>query len=149
MKITYIAILAALACASCANMLHTREAEGIARRKAALTTLAREKAIRNNPSAKSFKNDLGGIMFKQVDEFGSWGDGEVGSQPSDSDREIILKLIEAKTDQPLLMIEVYTGGRARVKTGVVRGPLDGGGTSFYLIKTGSSWRIVFRQGWIS
>jgi hypothetical protein len=149
MKITYIAILAALFCASCAGMRHTRETEGIERRNAALATLAREEEIRSNPSAESFANDLVTIKSTQVHAFSSWGDGEVGSQPSVSDRNTILTLIDNETDHPLLLIEVYSGGRARVETGVVRGPLAGGGLSFYLIKTGPSWRIVFKQGWVS
>ena len=149
MKITCIAFLAALTCASCTSIRHTREMEGIARRESALATLAREKEIKNAPDADSFARDLVAITKKKMREFRSWGDGETASQPSASDRTAILRLILKETDEPLLLIEEYTGGRVHVETGVVRGPLDGGGRSFYLIKTKSSWRIVYSVGWVS
>ena len=151
MKCVCGAILAMLLCASCASIQSHAEADGIARRNAALSVLAQQKDIQTKsyPDLDSKGRDVMKITKAVWHEFASWGQGETGWQPSPADREALVRLVRSRTDDPVLLVKRYPGGRARVNTGTTRFGLDGGGTSFYLIKTHSTWRIIHAQDWVS
>ena len=58
------------------------------------------------------------------------------------------RAIQEKWD--IISIEVYEGGRAIVSMGVVRGPLDGGGEVFYMIRLEDmSWELFSTVYWVS
>jgi len=147
----YLCIVASVLviCASCKSMRPDADADGISRRTAALALLAREDEIRKRPTSESMAVDLVAITKAKVREFDLWGQGETGCKPSAADLEAILKLVKARSGEPILSVTEYPGGRARVNTGEIRGPLDGGGVDFFLLKTGSQWSIVWMQGWLS
>jgi hypothetical protein len=71
---------------------------------------------------------------------------------SADDEAAIRKLIEATPDIDHRILDigpVTEAGTVEVMTGIVRGPLDGGGDSLRLQKVGGHWKIVSRGFWVS
>jgi hypothetical protein len=143
--------LVMLICASCASMRSDAEADGMSRREAALALLVQRKQIRERGHSESGGTDILDVTEALMDEFGSWGDEEIGHDPSPRDLTAILTLVKADADvgTRILSVTEYAGGRARVNTGEHRGPLNGFGRDFFLVKTGSLWSIIYRQSWLS
>ena len=68
------------------------------------------------------------------------------------DKDEIIECVMAVSKEPVLRIEVQAHGEVEVDTGVVLGPLDGGGDTYLLQKKGRHWHIVDDgkiRGWVS
>ena len=61
----------------------------------------------------------------------------------------ITAIVQAETTEPILQIERQPDGTVKVLTGVLRGPLDGGGNLFTLKRTFRGWKIISSGFWIS
>jgi len=57
--------------------------------------------------------------------------------------------IQQQTSYPIRFIERHRDGTIEVDTGVLRGPLDGGGETFRIKKTGNTWKVIQRSLWIA
>lgn len=66
-----------------------------------------------------------------------------------ADERIIRGIVKKLTKEPILCIALEGDGNVYVKTGVIRGPLEGGGKFFVFAKRDGKW-IVKRKGvWLS
>jgi hypothetical protein len=68
---------------------------------------------------------------------------------SDSDMESLKAVIAQKTGDPIIGIQKQAWGVVRVDTGVNRGPLNGSGWTYYLKRSGSTWKVERSVGWTS
>jgi hypothetical protein len=71
---------------------------------------------------------------------------------SQSDVAAICKVVKATPElngRPILSIEVISQDKVEVTTGVVRGPLDGGGRTAILEKHNGIWQVVETGWWMS
>ncbi len=91
------------------------------------------------------------LLDQRVREYWSWGIGKDKDtrQPTSEERLTIEGLMLQKGKEPIMSIKMCGTRRAIVETGVVRGPLAGGGSDYYLVKEKGGWRIAFRSGWVS
>jgi len=90
------------------------------------------------------------LHLQLADAYFSWGSGnDTGRDPTETERIDIMKVIAQETEEPILSIRVCGTRRAVVQTGVIRGPLSGGGHTFCLMHSDAGWRIVQRRFWVS
>ncbi len=78
---------------------------------------------------------------------GLGGCAHFSGELSRSDMESIKAVIAKQTSEPIMSVERQDWGVVRVQTGVVRGPFNGGGWTYYLKRSGSSWRVKKAVGW--
>jgi len=71
------------------------------------------------------------------------------TQLSKADIEKISAIVAEETSQPILSLRTLPRWGARVETGIISGPLSGGGHTFYLRWGFGGWRIYKSELWIS
>ena len=135
----------------CASIVCSRDAsdpklEKVLEIESQIATLEHRK-----PYGDDYNQRMASLDHQRVEEYWSWGRG-IGKDtraPTIEERNTIERLILPKTKEPIMRISMCGTRRAVVETGVVRGPVSGGGHHFYLVKEHSGWRIAFSSGWVS
>jgi len=95
-------------------------------------------------------HSLEALLLQRPMEYWAWGeDGDRKRAPTSVERDSIRRIVKREATDPILSMMICDEARAVVTTGVIRGPLDGGGVTFYLVRDGGEWNIVFRSGWVS
>ena len=129
------------------------EAEVKQKAKRFLAAQDRMKTVRAQASqfssSKEYHEAYKATLVEFVNEVRSW-QAEQSRDPTPSEREDIEALLRQNQKQRIMQICIHPGGRAIVTTGVVRGPLDGHGSTYFLIKDEKSgWHIVHTSEWLS
>ena len=78
--------------------------------------------------------------------------GDVGAISSQDIAEIIIVIEKIKNVDPILSIEVLSSTRVDVETGVIRGPLNGSGRYYEVMKEDGVWfrqKTTTMRGWVS
>lgn len=68
---------------------------------------------------------------------------------TEEDIEALEPMVRELTTEPVLRIKRSRLGDVEVTTGHVRGPLDGGGSSFIFEKRDGKWELTAEGGWVS
>jgi hypothetical protein len=76
----------------------------------------------------------------------------VTGQLTFDDKNEVIERVRAVAEDPILDIETLPNGDIQVTCGVVRGPLDGGGSIYLVRKIGLHWLVVnddTMRSWVS
>jgi len=135
---------------SCATVEDEHEDRYLKRILALETEIEQTMTMHLESSDPEISQKLADLMVKRVQEYWAWGrDEDRKRKPTSSELKAISTVVKMRTSKPILSIIICFDKRAVVDTGVIRGPLDGGGTTFFLIKENGVWKISFQNGWVS
>ena len=114
-----------------------------------IALIEKEQKIINAAHSESYHHELASIISQKMAEAKSWGINEKQIELAPSERDEVLHLISGKFDGEVLGIQLYYGDRVRVKTGEVKGALNGSGLTLYIMKINNSWKIITKSSWMS
>lgn len=75
------------------------------------------------------------------------GCAHLSQELSQSEIASIKTVVTQETSEPIISIGRQASGVVRVETGVIRGPLNGGGWTYFLKRSGSTWKVKKAVGW--
>ena len=82
-----------------------------------------------------------------ISVLGLGGCAHLSSELSQADMESIRSVVAEQTSDPIMSVEKQAWGVVRVQTGVIRGPFNGGGWTYYMKRSGATWRVKKAVGW--
>ena len=80
-------------------------------------------------------------MVVSISVLGPCGCAHLSGELSQPDMESIRAVVAKQTSDPIMNVERQAWGVVRVKTGVIRGPLNGGGWTYYMKRSGATWKV--------
>jgi hypothetical protein len=86
-------------------------------------------------------------MVVSISVLGPCGCAHLSGELSQPDMESIRAVVAKQTSDPIMNVERQAWGVVRVKTGVIRGPLNGGGWTYYMKRSGATWKVKKAVGW--